>query len=465
MKKLFLAAIILIGFGVNAQKTIYEKQFGDSIKEINCGYLKKSNKLIISCHNKNKKASLLFIDSEQKQSVILNNYEFDGFNFSSAENAFSLFETKNNIADRYKYFAIDNITSKEYIKEHLHFAYWNFFNKKFQLELVNSTGNIKVNLLKDDIFLKKRDINSNIEELLKITKPNIECFANPDKPNESDLAFQRRLIDDNSFEIITKRMFYDNNIATCNLYRTQYDLDGKKINNLKYSYSLPSNLVLASTRSKSRIENEMCDFSSTLKYFNIMDVNEYLIDDDTQDVYIFGVTRDSKTLSPKGFYAVRFKKTGELIWNKVFDIDDKKGFNNDRYLIETNIEINEYLNDNLLAFSIDGGIKDIYNNLFIIDKQTGNLVEKASEETHHEGLKGALSFRRTSIFESVRLLKNRYGNVNVLLAMSLNKKINDFITQNNLKAEVHYDAILSKKGVWVLESDNKTYFKVTLFKE
>ncbi|WP_309609444.1 hypothetical protein [Flavobacterium sp.] len=465
MKGLILAATILMGLGLNAQTTVFEKQFGDSIKEINCGYLKKSNKLIISSHNKSKKASLLFIDSEQNQSVILNNYEFDGFNFSTAEKAFSIFEAKNNIADRYKYFAIDNITSKEYIKKHVRFPYLNFFTKKFQLELVNSTGNIKVNLLKDDIFCKKRDINSNIEELVKVTKPNIECFANPDKPNESDLAFQKRLIDDNSFEIVTKRILYDISNATCNLYRTQYDLEGKIINNFKYSYSLPSNLVPASTRSKSRIENEMCDFSSSLNYFNNMDVNEYLIDDDTQDVYIFGVTRDSKTLSPKGFYAVKFKKTGEMIWNRVFEIDDKKGFNNDRYLIEATIEINEYLNDNLLAFSIDGGTDDRYNNLFVIDKQTGNLVDKASKETHREGLKGALSFRRTSIFESSRLLKNRYGNVNVLLAMSFNKKINDFITQNNLKAEVHYDAILSKKGIWLLESDNKTYFKVTLFRE
>lgn len=463
MGKLFIAIFFLTGLGINAQTIVFDKQLGDSIKVIKYQYLEKTNKLALGYENKNDdgKYSIYTIDSQGNKEIILKD-KFDGFTFSPIEDAVCLYETIRGTPYKFKYYSIKNKLTTDYFKRSVNHE---FFTKDYKLDLNNSSGNYKINLYKDDAYFIKKSFSNGSEKSIKIPKPDFETFANPSNPKASDLAFQKRLIDENTFEIVSKRTNLSNNINTSTLYRTQYDFNGKIINKYKYTYTIPKGLYLWAG-SKAKNENSMYSFGSELNFYNSLDVNNYLIDNDTKDVFIYGIVIDKESHQPIAFYITRFKNSGELMWNKFNEVDDKEGFNKDKKSTNLSIDMNEFMDNNTLALSIEGGYKDKYNNFFLIDKQTGNIVEKKSKTIDLEAYKGTLtSDKNHSIFNALKLNKNKYASTNVILAMSFNKKIEDLINQKASKSEVFYDAILSKKGIWILESDNKTYFKVTLFNE
>lgn len=467
MKRIFLATVLL-GFSVSAQKVVFEKQFGDSIKVIKHEYLAKSSKLAISYESETNhgKSVLAIIDSDGKRQDILKD-EFDGFTFSSAENAVCLSKNLSGYPFKFKYFSIEYKSQTDFQKERIYDKGNNhFFTNNFKIDLVNDKDLFTFNVAADDLYLTKKAYTDNVEKRIKIPNPDVVTITDPSNPRNSDFAYQKRLVDDNTFELVSKRREFKDNQNTTTLYRTQYNIEGELVNKYRYQLSIPKGFF-AHSNTKSKGENRVFYFGSDLSLYTSLDINEYLIDNVNKDVFIYGIVKDNDSSQPIAFYIARFKDTGVLLWNKFYEVDDKTGFNSDKRSTNLLIRMDEYMDDKTLALVIQGdrsSYKDRYNHFYIIEKQTGDVKDKKSKDVDLESYKGTLtSGKNNSVFTALKFDKNKFASLTTILAASFNKKVEDAINHNAIKKEVFYDAILSRKGIWLLESDNKTYFKVTLF--
>ena len=153
---------------------------------------------------------------------------------------------------------------------------------------------------------------------------------------------------------------------------------------------------------------------------------------------------------------------------QVFDVTDEKGFSQkSSYWIGKDIKMCEFMDENTLAVSIDGEntYTSRYAQFFLINKNTGELIKKNKVDFNNESSKGTFtSLAKYSVLQITKLSNNRYGNVEVLLAEAFNENVKKYINSVKSSADVFFDAVSTSKGIWLLESDNDSYFKINLFK-
>lgn len=475
MRKVFFIYALLIGFAIQAQTLVYESAIDKDIHAVNYKFLNKTNKFLLALSNKKNAYGIVYnklqvVDENNKTVSLLDNEEFNKFQVSQLGNSFSVCRAKAKLMGAnytYKYFT-ETSNSGEFEKNpNYNYTAESFFDNQYQLSIASNSGDIHPNIEKDEITVTKYDFFKKSANSFQLKKPDLNRLKSKDLLEIKRIAFQQRIIDDNSFEIITKSI--NKNFRTSTMYRTIYGLDGKVISDYKYEYNTPKG-YFTFIGTPSREENRYFgkQQQEIIEPMYDLDVNDYYIDNNTNDLYIYGVATDEKE-KPIGFYIVKFKKTGEKIWEKFFDVNDEKGFNQkSSYWIGKDIKMSGFMDNSTLAVSIDGEntYTSRYAHFFLINKDTGELLKKSKVDFNNESSKGTFtSLAKYSVLQITKLSNNRYGNVEVLLAENFNENVKKYINSVKSKADVFFDAVYTSKGVWLLESDNDSYFKINLFKQ
>lgn len=466
MKKILFLIPFISTFYVNSQTIIVDESLNKQKPFFNYQYSFPTNKLILNEASGKAYLKTFSYDADSNKDSLQIGSKFHYFNIS--ENGINynteflesaMASPKITYYSNNKYYEADKV--KNYSNNHSLFT--TFFNDQYQFRIVDASGAPRMDFEKDAIYLEKRDYTKKITKKISLKKPNILRLKEKSLLSIKNIGFRANLVDNDHFEIVTKSVSNDEKTAT--LYRTIYDLEGTIINDYSYSYTtMVGHLVRCKTR-----EESMCISTNSRSFVDgpIADlgINEHYTDPLTGDVYIYGLYMDK---SPVGFYLIKFEKEGKKIWEKFYEIDDKKGFNDrTQYWENTGIYLHKFMNENTFAVAIEGNHPDKYNHFFVVNNQTGEIERKAYADSKVETNKGGmgLALKRHSIFANTKLTSKRYCERNTLLAYNINEKVKKHIDGIKSKKEVFFDTYITAKGIWLLESDNDSYYKVTLFKD
>ncbi|WP_026706163.1 hypothetical protein [Flavobacterium soli] len=477
MKKI-LSILFLSSFGLSAQTTIIEETLSKEKPKFTYNYSHQMNKIIISEAFEKSIGGGIFnkafmLDENGNKEMIV-----DGENFSSLELSengvdFLTIYLKKKIGPRvityytnskkHDFGEMQNFFGGFYLYRHL-------FTDQYQLKILDASGKTGFEFDKDGFYLHKTDFTKKTSKKISLKKPNVQRLKGEHLLKVKDIGCYANLVDNNSFELVTKSVSKD--LTSSTMYRTIYDLEGNILHDYKYDYKLPKGqLVRCTTRegetSISVQPNKSISKSSEFGQFGPMldlGINEHFIDPITKDIYIYGLYVDE---FPSGFYMIRYSNEGEKIWEKQFEIVDKKGLNNKRQTWSS-VELftNNYMDEKTLYFTIHGGMGgDHYNHYFLLDKENGAVEKQVYKVSESDVRGGFMTLSHASIFENNKLGKNKYGCDITVMAYHLNEKVKNYVDKVTAKKDVIFDSFISSKGLWLLESDNNNYYKVTLFKD
>jgi len=466
MKNILFFITLLLSFYVNSQTTIVDENLNKQKSFFQYHYSFPTNTLILNEASEKRSCLKTFAYNAEGDKDTLQiaskfhyfNISENGINYNSGFLESATASPQITYYSKGKYYGADKV--KNYSNNHSLFE--TFFNDQYQFRIIDASGTPGMDFEKDGIYLEKKDYTMKTTKKISLKKPNMQRLRGKDLLSIKNIGFRTNLVDNDSFEIVTKNVSNDEKTST--LYRTIYDLEGTIINDYSYSYTVPTGKLV---RCKTR-ELSMCISTNSRSFVDgpIADlgINEHYIDPLTGDVYIFGLYMDN---SPIGFYIIKFTKEGKKNWEKFYEINDK-GFNDrTQYWENTGIYLHPFMNENTLAVAIEGNYPDKYNHFFTINNKTGEIQKKANVNSNVETNKGGMSLalKRHSIFGNIKLASKKYCERNTLFAYSINEKVKKHIDGIKSKKEVFFDTYITSKGLWLLESDNDNYYKVTLFKD
>jgi hypothetical protein len=216
------------------------------------------------------------------------------------------------------------------------------------------------------------------------------------------------------------------------------------------------------------------DISIEMKRATVLDYNDYFIDSNTKDFYIYGILDSNRSTSgailkePLGFYIIKYSDKGDKLWEKIYDISSTNGFKeHGQQNLKVWINVDQFCQKDTLSISICGknNYSNYYNLFYLVNKESGNLIKSTSinneVETNKGSMASGLSF---SLFENYKYAKNKYFDTTTFLSSSFNDVIKKYIDKINSTKDVFFNSIVSSEGIWLIESDNETYYKVTFFK-
>lgn len=487
MKKLFTLLLSHFFLFSYSQTIIYQTEINKQKQVIKYNYLPISNKLIINEAFDKTSTYAIFnksieLDSKSNSKIIYDNtkflYLFSSLNNQDFGSAFSegiissikmsFFKEKEEVQ-----FQITNknfnLFSTDYFRTPISFKPTMSFDKKY-FYAIDIEGSGRINFEKDELKLNKFDISSKKFTLVSIKKPDIGRLKSKDLIVPGKIPFQNRFYSNNTFEIVTKSVKKD--FSASSLYRDIYDLDGNFIKEIAYTYnSLKGYLVPSSTMAKT----ENLAYAETQNQIfrpTVLDINNYFIDNKTNDFYIYGLLdtkqSDGSTIkAPLGFYVIKFSPNGEKVWEKIYDLSTKEGFKEKgQQNLRVFINLDHSNSKDALSISIIGmnSYSNYYNIFHVISKENGDVIKTNSIDNKVETSKGTFSAGgKYSIFETNKYDKNTYLDSNTFLTLFLNDKIKKYIDKINSKEDVFFNSIVSIDGIWLLETDNKTYYKVLFF--
>lgn len=488
MKKFLFYFVLFSSVYVNAQTAIIEEKFEKSSVPIRYHYLPKSDKIVIekgeyvSMSTNRKIKNIISYDSNGKKEILADNFECAESSFSITENTFQLVDfTKFSGAKAYKYVVngkqspainysdVDRNYGFISSVNDLNYTFGNqFFNDKYELDIVDEKGKNKINFEKDELYLETLDVFSKDKKIVPIVKPDISRLLNDESIKlEEYLGYSAKLIDNEKFEIVTKSISKDYKSSI--LFRTFYDMKGKKMSEQKLTISLPSQYLVYSANNEARIHSKLTGFKNdTPLFLTDIAINDYIEDKITKDIYVYGLLGDkAKKLnddnSPSGYYIFKFDKEGKKVWESINRIDDKD-FNEKIHLVRIFSLLT--FSGNSLLFQTGGRFTDKYFHYSFLDINTGKILNKnkiSYEKDRIFTLKGDIRQFLFSFHEN-KEFKSKFFDMDGLVAIDSNKKVADYLKTINNKNKLYFNTVLSKGGIWLLESDNEKYYKVTFFK-
>jgi hypothetical protein len=473
MKKFYLFLFITCSMNFYSQQLILDENIKDDIELFRYKLLPISENIIIAKSSKKNSSQFVkyfndiyLVDDSKNIKDLNNNFLFKEYSISPVSDQIRLMPEFKNFSDDSKNCFIDkNGISKVVDLDDKSFNkmardlftsenYFVFFNKKNKLE---------INLKNDNILFSKTNFTTKKSNTVNIPNINTERLLENNYSKIKRPAFTINLLTENQIEIITKHVSKD--FASTTLYRTVYDYDGKKLSEFNYLYNCKLGILRYSINTSSE-KNRF--YTSNQIEGNIpvmdLDINDYYVDLKTNDLYLYGLY-GKKGKGAYGFYLLKFKDDGTLIYEKIIEIDDKKGLNKQSIWLQYSIKMKEYKNN--LVLTIIGA--NAYNNdnhhIYEISKETGEKLSYSILESKSHSSKG--SFIRVpenlTIFEINEFSKNKFVSRDIYTAVALNKKVEEYILSDEKKVDVFYDCFITKKGIWLFETDNDNYFKTLFF--
>lgn len=462
IKNYYFITLLLTSFSNFGQKVIADVTFSKEKVPLEFVYLPNLDHLVVQSGQKTKKVYGNIIND-------VSSYDTAGFVekmiskdtlvncvFSPIESAFLIAKKPvgNNFPEEYK-LVLDGQSTK-YFKLKSGFRY---FNDIYGFNISNQKGDYKIDLQNDDLNLEVLDIFSNNIQKYKLEKPNLLRLENKVTTTYKEgLNFDVRINEDN-IGIVTKSI--NKNYKSATLYRTIFDLSGVRTNDLSYIVSVPSHYLIYSNNGGGVItqngdESRISDLA----------INNFVIDKESGDVYVYGLYgNEGKSANylkniPLGIYVFKFDKRGKQVWESTQEIVDITGFNQLQEI--QNIQLNLKLRNNDLVVSVNSITNEGYLDFIILDLFNGEKINNGKLRVVRNDKKGEDSFLKSSEFE-ISDIQNKNLDKETIIASQTNSEVLRYLKSITTTKRLFYKTFISKKGFWLVETDNLGYYKIMFF--
>ncbi len=342
------------------------------------------------------------------------------------------------------------------------------FNSQFEYNLQNQKGKPDVDLKKDELNLVVTDIFSRKSQSYNLGNMNLDRLYGENfvKPEEK-IACKINVNFDESLNLITKSISKD--LSKTILYKSIYSNDGKKLSEVAFELSIPNQFLMYSYNGGGFLTVGGYGNKFTHFYDDLW-INNYYEDIKNGDVYIYGLFSDKATklngnAKPAGYYVFKFDKTGKKIWEAINKLEDND-FNKSHTVTTVFVDFYQLNNNVCLTINING-LGDFYN-YNIIEKTKGTIIKTENieiNETFSDISNKVSLFKINAKYKGLKEFKDKKFDFESLLAVNSNNKIEEYIKKVISKNDLVFRSAFSDKGIWLFETDNKEYYKVTLFKE
>lgn len=466
MKNLFLCIAAFSSIFLNAQSVIVDEKFDKDYVPIGYNVSLVSNKIFIEKGkhsvgmSRNKQVnSITSYDSKALKTILLENVQVMNVRYSPTGNLFKTDEyEKMSFSGDYKYYK----------------------NGKKIAELPkNNTFSL---ILDDFLFnngnkIEGGDLNFTITELpsfKKISKkyesPRLDRIVNANNVDYArDVVTSTRASND-YFEIISKAISKDYKSTT--LYRTRYTYEGKKISDVGYKIDIKNDFLIYSNNNGGNTETKGSGDTAKRIFSDDLSINNFIVDPITNEVYVYGLygkraeKSNDNSNTPLGYYVFKFKEDGTKIWEVINPIDDKGDFTDNQNM--TYLYVDLFIMGDSVVFS--AGAKESLDDYIQYVKLNSNgkvdssskITFKSESNAYNITSYGDKKFLHANLTNKDDL-KNKILDYKTIIVYNTNQKIKNYIKTVNNKNKTSFCAIVNKGSIWLIESDNETYYKVTYF--
>ncbi len=473
MKKSFLCILLLSSIYVSAQIVIVDEKFVKDDKPIEFQLLKNQNELLVkkgkpygSIRGINK-AELYSVENSSKQTIVTDG-KFLDFYPSFIDESFSgtQFNGVGWVADTKVYADNKLIATVDNKKPML------FFSKEFSFDIGNEKSKDVESLEKEDIFIHKFIYKSGKTEVIKLVKPNFLNVNKKDYFKLKEIAY-KLYYRKQSFEIATK--FINNSTKSFILHRAIYDYKGNVIENLAYDVDINKPLIfsnngggsIGSTANGFSMSSNRTFGSSTVEGFSDqLSINNFYLDAVTGNLYIYGLygKKDGEFVNNdvQGYYIVKFDAKGNKIWQKTEDLVDEQ-IKKNAVKLKLNLDF-DIVQGNII-FSIHNSASDPYYFYSKVNSNNGDII-KNDKLLFEVDKMGVAEYAKTEVVAFYTLADFKYLNfdMNTFSVIKDNQKLRSYVAGlGGPKNKISINSFSSDKGIWLIESDNKEYYKVTFF--
>lgn len=465
--KPFFYLILLSSIFMNAQTTIVEEKFEKDNVPLDYTFLSNSNELIIEKGKfvrmslKRQVHDLIKFTHNSKKNILIKNNEIMDVKFSDLDN--SIFLASDYAAMKwsndYKIYSDGNASALIKKTQNL-----DVFDKNYLYLLANKDEEPKINFDKDDLFLFKINVKTQHKEKILINEPVIDQINKNDYYDLNKIYF-KSFFRKGYFELVTKLISKDCNSST--LYRFLYDYNGKKINSYTYKISLDNPFIRTNNGGGNLSYTSFQNSSNIIiGFIDQLTINNFYIDESTQDIYVYGLygNKGNKNIysNPRGYYIFKFNQKGDLIWKQIKDINDKQlnSFGN-----EGNLFASLCLNKSNVNFIIHSDKFDEFVFYKQLNSDNGNIINENKITYKRDKVYTIMTGTRDFIlsFYEIDKTKVRFDALGLVYYDS-NKNFKSYVNSiNSLKNKIYLNTLVSKEGIWLIETDNKNYYKVNYF--
>lgn len=486
MKKVLLSIALFSSVYLTAQTVIVDEKYTEKSKPVGFKYIPSTKKFVLFKWNdvKTSLASLAtdayVYDSDGNKTTLFENEKLVNGSFSLSGNTFksndgskltmnpdfkyfqnnALIQTinKDDIIGNLNYFGVYGTNHNLYYSSgRLPFSpFCASFNDQYELGFTNEKNKNKINFEKDNIYLETFNIKTKEKNRVKLETTKLDLLKGKSLiESTEEVTFTAKLKGNDSFDLVTKSLSKDQNESI--IYKTTYDIKGKKIKDLALKLNLKDNFFVLSSSGVGYVD---------LFNFDIQAVNNYYEDPKNDDIYVYGIYTSKKSKVFKGFdvvgfYIFKFDKDGNKIWESVNPIKDKY-FTDLSYSVSFHLNLVEY--QDKLVFTNYSNEATEFSNYAVIDKSSGNVLK-----TNRVSYNRNASFEKTNVFvsnsnESKELLRKVMSPLS-FVAIDLDPKLLAYLKTIPQKGDrIYFETVFTTEGIWLVETDNERYYKVLLFK-
>jgi hypothetical protein len=479
MKKLLLLSFCLVSFFGKAQITIVEDVYEKDNKPVDVNYLKNTHEIVVF---KGKKMGGLIVGSqvnniysynlEGKKSVIAENEKLYTCAYSTSGNTLRVYDISNGVfKSKEKYFTQNKFTDLYVIDQTYPFSrffpYNDNFTDKFTLKVKDQKKKAFSDFEKNDFILTTTDIITRDQKTYTIEKPSISRLKGDNLIEAKEkLGLNYRLNNDESFSLITKSISKDYSKMT--LYKSNYSTnDGKLQSDIAFQINLDNKTLIYSNNGGGFTD---LNASKRLVFDDDLSINNFITDYNNGDVYIYGLYSDkiselNKKANLRGYYVFKFDKNGVIKWKSINAIDEKK-INDNYYMLAFQLDLS-IINNQLCFYAFINDHAEFLS-YAIIDKDSGNQT-KSNNLVFHEknsiGDMGGKLLYSSFEYEDIKELKGKTFDVKGIIAYNLNTKLADYVKSVTNKKNLLFYTFFTEIGIFLIETDNDKYYKVTYFKD
>ncbi|WP_202700717.1 hypothetical protein [Flavobacterium sp. UGB4466] len=500
MKRILFSIALLSSVYLSAQTVIVEEKYEKNNEPTGFRYLPNSKKFVVFKGEKlylgAVTPSTIFymtksgysFDENGSKSILFENKKLANCTFSVSENSFkalggdklsstgmreyylnNVYNSSISFDDIKKtnscYFGLVNVSNQFMPNVGLSFddvffenLFYSSFSDFYDLGLTNQKGKNNINFEKDEIYLEVFDLKSKQKNRVKLETPKLDLLKGNSliESTKKGVTFSCKLKANDTFDMVTKSISKERNENI--IYKTTYDIQGKKIKDVTMKLNLKDNFFILSSCGAGYVDNFAWDVQA---------VNNYYEDSKNGDIYVYGIYNSEKSRIHKGFDAVgfyifKFDKDGNKIWESINPIKDE---NFEGLCCGLNFNLNLFEYNGKLLFTNSADVFMEFSNYAVVEKSSGNVLK----------MNNVIYNRTTSYLRRRAFVNNSYDKVDIknkafspvsFVAMDLSPAMNNYLKTIPSKGNaVYFETIFSDQGIWLIETDNEEYYKVLLFKD
>lgn len=455
-------------FASFAQTVIIEEKFKDGNIPVGYNFLPNANRIIIekgqfaeTPTNKIIK-TIMSYDSDGFYEKLSENDELVNCIFSPTESAFISSKRNKNPNDEQQFKLVIDGKSSPFFKMDNTLQY---FNDENQFGFLNQENQPNINFEKDNLTLNITNIATRANEKIKFYKPDLNRIINGNNVKyANNITFGVR-VNEYNFGIITKSIAKDYKSST--LYRSIYSYSGVQLFDYGYKVQIPEKSLIYSNNGGGYIYTNP---QTEETYLSDLAINNFVIDAVTEEVYVYGLygenARNSSNISnnPIGFYVFKFNKEGNKIWQSIQPINDAVHFNVNQNITEIKLGIAIRNSDLLISISSEESKKK-YLHYAVLDISNGFKLKNSKINFENMEVKNPLQKQFINANFKINNIGNKFFDKESLFAYSNNEKFSNYMNGLKNHQNLFFKSFFGKKGIWLIETDNISYYKAMFFKD